>query len=321
MPLSLGINRIRGEDVKMIKPQVLSPWLSNMLAHVALASGVGYVAAAYSVSRWLTRPTPKRPVVTPDYFGLPWERLSCRTADGVQLVGWVVEPLSKYGQAVAARGTVALFHGMRFNREQTLDRTRMLAEAGYRCIAFDHRAHGESSGRRTSFGFHERQDVTAVLDLIRQHWPHQPRAALGMSMGAAALCYAASAAREWNAVILESCYHDIGSAFTSRLRRDYPAWAQRLTRGVIWLTERRLGVRLPQLAPFEYVSQLAPTPVLILTGMDDPHATPAEAKHLYECCREPREFWLVPDAAHRDVFEKAGPSYHERILGFLSRWL
>jgi uncharacterized protein len=289
--------------------------LTAALVRLALASGVGYPAAAYTVSRWLTRPTPGQPRLSPGDLGLSWESLQCRTADGLRLAGWLVEP-------AGARATVALFHGMRCNREQTLSRLHLLAGAGYRCIAIDHRAHGESDGKRTSFGFHESRDVAAVLDLICRRWPHQPRAALGLSMGAAAVCYAASVAPDrWQAVILESCYHDIAGAFTSRLQHDYPPWLQRLTRGVIWVTERRLGVRLAQLTPADHIGGLAPAPVLILTGTADRHASAANAQRLVERCRGPRELWLVPNAGHRDVLEQAGPAYAERILQFLAHRL
>jgi alpha-beta hydrolase superfamily lysophospholipase len=279
-----------------------------------MASGVGYLAAAYTVSRWLTRPTRGRPRTDPGAFGLPCERLSCRAVDGISLAGWVVEP-------PCPRATVALFHGMRGCREHVLDRVVLLAAEGYRCVAFDHRAHGESGGRRTSFGYHESRDVAAVLDLIRHRWPGQPRAALGTSMGAAALCYAAERARGWDALVLESCYQDIGTAFHSRMRSGYPPYVQRLSRGVIWVTERRLGVRLPQLAPVEHIGHLAPTPVLVLTGAEDPHATPAEAQRLYERCRGPRELWIVPRAGHRNVCAVGGAAYRHRVLDFLSRHL
>jgi alpha-beta hydrolase superfamily lysophospholipase len=302
------------EDERVAKPQVQYPLLPSLLARMALASGVGYLAAAYTVSRWLTRPTRCRPQQHPGHLGLEWHPVQCRAADGIRLAGWVVEP-------PRPRATVVLLHGMRQSRQQILARLRLLVEHGYRCVAFDHRAHGESGGKRTSFGFHESRDVAAILDLVQRRWPDQPRAALGLSMGAAALCFAARHARGWDALVLESCYQDIGSAFESRLKHHYPPWYQRLSRGVVWVTERRLGVRLGQLAPVDYVADLAPTPVLILTGTEDPHAPPEQALGLFERCQEPRELLLVPNAGHRDVLETGGELYRERILDFLQRRL
>jgi alpha-beta hydrolase superfamily lysophospholipase len=296
------------------EPQSSSSWWPELLTSLAMASGVGYLAVSYTVSRWLTRPSRRSPQTTPTDFGWPWERLECRTADGIRLVGWVVEPPRPWA-------TVVLFHGLRHNREKMLGRIAFLAAEGIRCVAFDHRAHGESGGKRTSFGFHESRDVVAVLELVGQRWPHQPQAALGISMGAAAICFAAKHIRGCQAFILESCYVDVGTAFANRLRNGYPTWYQRLSRGVVWMSERRLGIRLSQLVPANHIADLAPAPVLLLTGTEDHHAPPAEARQLYECCQEPRELCLVPGAGHRDVFETGGFMYQQQILDFLRRRL
>lgn len=287
-------------------------WLPEILTRLAVASGVGYLAASYTLSRYLTRPARGRPDQTPADFDLTFDSIECRTTDHLRLAGWVVTPQRP-------RGTVALFHGHRRNRAQTLGRILFLTAAGYRCVAFDHRAHGESGGKRISFGYHEGRDVTAVLNLVRERWPHQPHAAFGISMGGAAVCFAANRVKAPDAVILESVYRDVGAAFARRIGTDYPPWFERLRKGAIWVTERRLGVRLPQMAPSAHVAALASSPVLVLTGTDDIHAPPEDAAHLLERCRGPREMWVVPNAKHLDVFEVGGLDYERRILDFLGR--
>lgn len=291
-----------------------SSWWHDLLSSLAVASGVGYVATAYTISRWLTRVSrahPRRPEADPH---TRWEDIFCRTADGLRLAGWCAEPRR-------AHGTVMLFHGLRGNRSDMLTRMHMLTRAGYRCIAFDHRGHGQSQGSRTSFGYHEGRDVDAVIDFVDKRWPHEPRAAVGFSMGAAALCFAAHKSRRLSAVVLESMYHDLGSAFHSRVGRTYPAWFNRFRRGVVWVTEKRLGVRIEQVAPVEQVEKLAPAPVLLMTGTEDPHAPVEDAERLYQRCRDPRELHLVEGANHTDLCDKGGKTYRDKLLGFLERHL
>jgi alpha-beta hydrolase superfamily lysophospholipase len=294
--------------------QLRSSFLQELLATLTAGSGVGYLAASYTVSRWLTRRAPGRPAQTPAMLALDWEPLECQTEDGLRLAGWVASPS-------CPRGTIALFHGLRGNRGQTLDRVAFLTAAGYRCVAFDHRAHGESAGKRTSFGYYEGRDVRAVLDLLHQRWPGQPRAALGISMGAAALCFAGPAARGFDALILESLYHDLASALQSRIGYGYPAWVRRFVPGVVWVTERRLGVRLHQVVPAERIGELSPAPLLLVTGAEDRHAPPADAERLL--ARYPGEgsLYLVSGAGHRDVFERGGSAYRQRVLDFLGSHL
>ena len=171
----------------MTSPQ--TTWFDELWPRVTAATGVGYLATAYSVSRWLTRRSPATVDLPTHLASVTLESLECKTCDGLKLKGWHFAPASP-------RGTIALFHGMRLNRSTLLDRIAFLTAAGYRCLAFDHRAHGESEGRWTSFGYHERHDVEAVANVIRCRWPSEPCAALGISMGAAALCFAGVGCRE-----------------------------------------------------------------------------------------------------------------------------
>ena len=289
-------------------------WVNEILSGLAAASGVGYLATAYTISRWLTRATPFEIDQPPLELDASWESLSCTTADGLRLAGWVATP-------PRPRGTVALFHGMRGNRLQALVRMSFLLRAGWRCVAFDHRAHGASDGRHTSFGWYEARDVTAVAQLIAARWPQEPAAALGISMGAAAVCFAAESTPVFQAFILESVYHDLASAFRQRVGCGYPSWLARFSRGVVWVTERRLGMGIGEVTPAAFVPKLHPRPVILLTGSDDPHATPEEVGRLFDCCADPREFHLIAGAGHIDVDTVGGERYRDLVLGFLDRHL
>ena len=97
----------------MSQTQVRTSWLQETLAGLATVSGVGYLATAYTISRWLTRGAPGRLPETPSDRGLGWEPLECRSGDGYRLAGWVVSP-------PGPRGTVVMFHGLRSNRQVLL---------------------------------------------------------------------------------------------------------------------------------------------------------------------------------------------------------
>lgn len=292
----------------------LRTWVRDVAARLTAKSGVGYLATAYAVSRWLTRPTPADPDLPAELSGLWHEHLRCQTRDGLVLHGWTVSPWRP-------RGTVALFHGLRGHRGLMLGRIAFLLAAGYRCVAFDHRAHGRSAGRRTSFGYFEGRDVQAVADLIGRRWPDGPRAALGTSMGAAALCFAGPSGRSFDALVLESVYPDLAGAFQQRVGRGFPDWFRHFHRGIVWLTERRLAMRIEQAAPVKRIADLAPRPVLLLTGADDPHASPADVRQLAARYPGPCEFGVIPGAGHHDVAEAGGPHYRDLVLGFLHRQL
>ena len=232
----------------------------------------------------------------------------------VGLKGWCVEPAKP-------RATVALFHGMRLNRTHTLDRIAFLVTAGYRCVAFDHRAHGESQGHTCTFGYHESRDVAAVHAFVRERWPREPHGAVGISMGAAAVCFASETARGFNALVLESVYTQLAQAFDQRIGCGYPKWFQHFRGGVVWLTERRLGASIHEVAPLAYIARLAPRPVLLITGSEDPHAPPQDVALLAAQIPASSNFHVIEGADHDNVCATGGRTYQDLLLAFFEEHL
>ena len=292
-----------------VSPQ--DSWFDEIWPRVVKATGVGYLVTAYAVSHWLTRRSPAK-VEWPRHLG-PMEPLKTRTSDGVPLKGWLIEPAHP-------RATVALFHGLRGNRLDSIERIKFLSAAGYRCVTFDLRAHGESGGRWTSFGYHERRDVIAVCDLIHARWPHQPCAVVGTSMGGAAVCFAGAKVR-CDAIVLESVYHDLSAAFESRVGCGFPSWFKHFRPCIEWLTERRFGVEVNQVSPVAHIANLAPRPILLLTGSEDPHAPPHEMQLLADRVPGCGRLHIIPGAGHENICEGGGKAYQALVLSFLDRQL
>jgi pimeloyl-ACP methyl ester carboxylesterase len=188
-------------------------------------------------------------------------------------------------------------------------------------VAFDHRAHGESDGRRTSFGWHEAHDVAAVLDLLRTTWPGQPQAALGIGMGAAALCFAARRARRLDAIVLDTFCSELSILHSGRLAfKPYPTWFRHLSRAVLRVTEQRLGFRFADLVPARHVGNLAPAPLLFVPGVIG-QVAPQAMERLAAPYRGAHASPVVSRPCRRDMDETEGPGYQEAVLAFLEQQL
>ena len=131
-----------------------------------------------------------------------------------------------------------------------------------------------------------------------------------------AICFAGHDARAFDAIILESVYHDLDRAFSHRIGNAYPAWFRHFRPGVIWLTERRLKTRLYEVSPIAHVARLAPRPVLLLTGSEDELAPPNEVEEFIAQMPGTSQFHCIPGAGHGKVYQVAGAAYRDLLLTF-----
>ena len=72
-------------------------------------------------------------------------------------------------------------------------------------------------------------------------------------------------------------------------------------------------------SPDKVVDRLAPIPLLLIHGKDDPGVPVYHCRRLFERAREPKQMWIVKGSRHLDTLEVVGEEYVERVLRFF-RW-
>jgi pimeloyl-ACP methyl ester carboxylesterase len=232
--------------------------------------------------------------------------ITATTDDGLTLRGSFVEPPDPHGVLI-------LFHGI--GSERYRSSLPSVAAWGLIAVSFDFRGHGSSDGDVTTFGWEERRDVAAIVSLVRDRWPDKKVAAWGISLGGAALCYA-DVTRDLDAVVLESVYRDIDSAFEKRVTSRAPSWTVPFALPAKWLVSARLRMDPALLRPVDHIRRLRPERVLLTTGEKDPWAGPddlcALAAEAPNCATA-----IVQGAVHHDVWVVGGEAYAARVRAFI----
>ncbi|HEM61335.1 MAG TPA: alpha/beta hydrolase, partial [Chloroflexi bacterium] len=90
---------------------------------------------------------------------------------------------------------------------------------------------------------------------------------------------------------------------------------------ILWLAGRRVGGDLEESEPLRWVSGIAPRPLLIIHGENDPYVSVEDARRLYDRAGQPKELWIAPGAGHRRVDEVYPDEYRDRVVGFFDRYL
>ena len=55
-----------------------------------------------------------------------------------------------------------------------------------------------------------------------------------------------------------------------------------------------------------------------MTGSVDPLTLPEDAREVFEHAPEPKQFWVVPGAAHVDLYGFAPKEYEAKVNAFLA---
>ena len=244
---------------------------------------------------------------------LPVHSVKIPSSDGTYIYGWLV-----HGEQ-DGNGAVLLVHSIRSNRVEMLSRARFLTAQGYHVLLIDLQAHGETPGDRITFGARESENVETSIDFLRKTFPNERIAAIGVSLGAAAIVLAKHDLK-LSAVVLESLHPTIEEAVENRLKlflgEPGKFFLPLLLAQISFFTD----TPIEELSRIKHINNLN-SPLLIISGTNDKHTTPPETERLFDAAREPKELWIVPGAGHFNMHDYAGRTYEQEVLDFLSHYL
>jgi len=200
-----------------------------------------------------------------------------------------------------------------------LGRASFLSKAGYSVLLFDFQAHGESPGKQITIGYLESRDAKASVEFMKKNCPSEKIGMIGLSMGGAAAVLAFPAL-EVDAMALEMVYPDIERATADRMERYLGVWARSLASLLLMQLPLRAGIGKAELRPIDRVGTIK-VPKLFIAGAKDNHTKLDESRELFAAASEPKEFWVVEEAAHIDVHQIAKEEYERRILDFFEKRL
>ena len=250
-------------------------------------------------------------------FNLPAKDVTFASRDGTKLAGWYI-PVS----GPPAPGIV-LSHGHGRSRAELLPHANFLHQAGYAILVFDYRHRGESEGMEVTMGLREQDDLLGAIDyiVVQPNVDARHIGVSGLSMGSVVALLVAARDQRVRAVVAECPYATAEAIMTRALQHFYHL--PRFPFGVVskWLVERRLGQSIDLANAIDVIRRIAPRPVFLIADEADAVVGHEEARLLYETAREPKQFWLIPDAGHARGWHAAPEEYERRVLDFFKAGL
>jgi uncharacterized protein len=287
-----------------------------IVAVVAVVAFVVWLVSSALVVRGFTqRFKPPFPEPPPTVAGRLAESHRITTSDGQEIGAWFVR-----GQPDKA--AVLLLHGINASRGQMLPVMELLAKAGHTVLAISFRAHGDSTGETSAFGWSAQHDVIAAVEFLQHACPGRPVFVVGRSMGAAAAVFAArQLGQQVAGYFIEQPYKDLRSAVWCRLQLRLPP-------GLDWLAYGGLRLWAPlflpvdpaQISPYDCVTDIPESvPIVFAGGSADRHAPLVDVQAIVNRVQSHARLVVFDGASHEALPNRDPQFYRTTLFRFLDR--
>lgn len=243
------------------------------------------------------------------FFQNPWVRFYApedvyfKTPDGVTLHGWFVKAHN------GVDGTILVLHGNAENISTHVNSVLWLVDEGFNVFIFDYRGYGRSQGSPTIEGVHV--DAEAALEtLLAMPGVDKNRIiVLGQSVGGAIAVYtvANSPYKKYvKALVIDSAFSSYRLIAREKLGRFFLTWPFQYPLSLLFNDDY---------SPIKWIKQVAPVPILIIHGEQDPVVPLHHGRLLYAAAAAPKEFWQTTPRGHVRSFADA--KIREKLIRYL----
>ena len=256
----------------------------------------------------------------PGTYGLLFEEVCFMSrVDNLNISGWYI-PKQR------AQRAMILVHGRDASKQNAISGQfpKLAAELhhqGMAVLMIDLRGHGESDGKRYTFGVQERWDVLGAVDhlLARGFQPGQI-GVLGISLGGAAVIGAAVQDTAIGAVVVESTFADINTLIKPNWKSE-SGLPMIFLPGVFLMWRFLLGFDLRAVKPVEYLVGMSPRSILILHSQADEVVDVSHA-HALKAAVPEAELVVFENCSHAELFRDQPVEYLLALDAFLQKqWL
>jgi alpha-beta hydrolase superfamily lysophospholipase len=275
-------------------------------------AAVGFLVLLIPVAAAL-HPLHTVPGRTPAAFGLDFQVVRFRTADGLLLAGWIVPHPDAHANLIFCHG-----HGRNRGHGNALLPT--IHALKMNVLSFDFRGHGDSEGHTSTFGAREVGDLVAAAQYLRGRFPGKPLFLVGVSLGADVSLQALPLLPDVRGVWSEGAFARLDRVVANEFSYlpsclGKPLLA--LYHALGWLD---CGLCVAAVNPVESIRDVT-VPIFFCHGRKDELVPLQEGESLYEAYHGPRWQWWVAGAAHYRVRQGNHDEYLRRLRSFLQERL
>lgn len=209
-------------------------------------------------------------------------------------------------------------HGITESKFNSIKYMNVFLKRGFNAIIYDHRRHGDSGGKTSSYGFYEKWDLEAVInELKRREGSDVIFGIHGESMGAVTTLLYGGSIRDDAAFYVADCpFSTFEEQLKYRVKAETPLkpWMV-LPVGNLFL-KLLDGYQIKDVSPLAAIQNIS-KPVLFIHSELDDYIPASMTKQLYEAKKGPKQLYIASKGLHAQSLNENPKEYEAAIDEFL----
>lgn len=281
-----------------------------------LAVGIGsYIVSIHVLPYAIIQPPRVSENITPTDLNLNSIDINVLTKDSIKIKGYWIK-----SDSIPPKSAIIFVHGIGGCKEHFLNLAKELTTIGVESILIDSRAHGKSGGKFCTYGYKEKEDISSVIDFIKNENDSITLGIWGNSMGGAIAIQALEHDSRLEFGIIESTFTSLKEiVYDYQKSHSYGIGLKPLCTIALKEAGNLADFNPDLVSPISSVKHIE-QPILIAHGEIDKHIKFDYGKLLYENLKSiDKKFIAVKNGAHYDLSEKGGDYYKNAIYDFIKK--
>lgn len=244
----------------------------------------------------------KRKITIPSPFGYPLKML-------------IVEPR-------VSNRYIIISHGVTENKISSIKYVQYFLDRGFNVLLYDHRRHGESGGKTTSYGYYEKYDLQAIVHWLKKEVGANLLLGIhGESMGAATLLLYAGMLEDGADFYIADCpfsdFKELVSYLIKKEVRIPPNLVLPISNFFLRLRDK---YTVGDISPISVIDKIE-KPILFIHSKKDDFILPYMTEALYQRKKGPKQLYLAENGFHACSYNENKESYEATVDEFLYKFI
>jgi len=216
--------------------------------------------------------------------------------------------------------TLILLHDVGQSKWNLISIAKYFDSLGYNLLLVDQRAHGLSTGKLCTYGYHEKYDVLAMVQYLKKRPEVKKIGIVGFSMGASVAIQTAVLDTNIKAMVLQNPYKDLRSATRDYGRKTLSVLSDIMFPLVARSTEKQAKFKLNEIDMVRDIKKIH-IPTFFILSEKDSDVPFARSNYVYLNANNPKTLWKVPQAQHFNILHLAAKTYFAKTDSFFKKHL